>query len=708
MADQDPSPSLAFHPSARRIVRFGAFRMDLGDGTLWRDGEEVRLPPRALALLQHLVERAGRVVSKQALMDAAWKDAHVSETSLTEAIGVIRQTLGDDPQQPQFVQTVHRRGYRFVASITVDGTASFAPAAAPEPVAPRSLSRPIAVAGVVALLLIVAAVAWLRPWRRDTPRVTRASITLPADQAPAPGLNAHPVVAISPDGQRIVYTAGSSGSYQLFLRRMDQFEATPISGTHGGHGPFFSPDGRSVAFFHEGALKRVSLDGGPAATIASAPGGFGGVWLEDGTIVFAPEATGGLTRVPAEGGTPSPLPRPTLGCGYRWPSAAADGDTIIVTRWPSSVLSASVVALSLKHGTERVIAERATFGRYVPTGHVVFLRRGELNAAPFAPDGNVGAVRPILSDVMTGATGAGQFGFSPAGTLLYLPDSPERTRRVLAMVDRQGRMSDIPIPQRAVQNLAACGDRFAVTINERGLSDVWTGRLDRATLGRLTSDGLNVEPVWTPDCRALTFSSSTSGVMNIYLKPADGSGEAERIVGGKQTLAPGSWTPDGRRLLHWQISGETRADIWILDRATGQRRALVATRANESVPRVSPDGRWFAYQSDESGRQEIYVGSLEGSGRTQVSSEGGAMPAWSADGRELFYLQSRTIMRVAMPDARDRPPGDPQVEFSHADLVAFRPTPSGFLVVRRTAEHLPLTKLNLVVNWFEELQPPGL
>jgi serine/threonine-protein kinase len=716
MADQDPSPSLVFHPSARRIVRFGAFRMDLTDGTLWRDGEEIRLPPRALALLQHLVERAGRVVSKQALMDAAWKDAHVSETSLTEAIGVIRQALGDDPQQPRFVQTVHRRGYRFVAPIAVDGaqTSAFDSAQgrptigmAPDEELREGRGRfPRLLVGALAAVMLLAAVtiAWFGPWRRAAERVTRASITLPADQAPAPGLNAHPVVAISPDGERIVYTAGSTGSYQLFLRRMDQFEATPIPGTHGGHGPFFSPDGRAVAYFQQGALKRVSLDGGEVMTIASAAGGFGGTWLEDGTIVFAPEATGGLMRVPDAGGTPTPLPRPTSGCGYRWPSAAADGDTIIATRWPSSVLTAAVVAISIKGGTERVIAERATFGRYVPTGHVVFLRQGELLATPFTPGGGSGQIKTVLPDVMTGATGAGQFGFSPAGTLLYLPDTPERTRRLLAVVDRQGRMTDLPISGRPFQNISTCGERFAVTISERGASDVWTGRVDRTTLSRLTSDGLNIEPVWTPDCQTLTFSSSQTGVMNIYRKPADGSGEAQRIVEGPQTLAPGSWTPDGRSLLHWQLGGETRADIWILDRDSGRRRPLVSTRATESVPRVSPDGRRFAYQSDESGRAEIYIGSLEGSGRIQVSSDGGTWPAWSGDGRELYYLHSRSIMRVAMPEAPGGAPSDPQQVFTHPDLVTFRPTPAGFLIVRRTAEHLPLTKLNLVVNWFAELQ----
>jgi DNA-binding winged helix-turn-helix (wHTH) protein/Tol biopolymer transport system component len=722
MADQDPPPSLAFHPSARRIVRFGAFRMDLTDGTLWRNGEEIRLPPRALALLVYLVERAGRVVSKQALMDAAWKDAHVSETSLTEAIGVVRQLLGDDPQQPQFIQTVHRRGYRFVAPIAIDGAdaaqsrpfdvaqgrPAIAPAALPgfaSPPVERALrsSRVWIAAGVATLVVLTGALAWLRPWRLGDARVTRASITLPAEQAPAPGLNAHPVVALSPDGQRIVYTAGSSGAYQLYLRRMDQFEATPIPGTRGGHGPFFSPNGGSVAFFQDGALKRVAIDGGELTTITAAKIGFGGVWLDDGTIVFAPEATGGLMRVSDRGGMPVALPQPTLACGYRWPSAVGDGDTVIATRWPSSLLSAAVVAISLKRGTETVIAERATFGRYVPTGHVVFLRQGELHAVPFSPGSAAGPARPVLAGVMTGATGAGQFGFSPAGTLLYLPDSPDRNRRVLSMVDARGRVTDLQTPGRAFQNVAMCGERFAATIAERGMSDIWIGRLDRAGLSRLTSDGLNIEPSWMPDCRTLTFASSRTGVMNIYMKPVDDVGEERRLLEGQHTLAPAAWTPDGQRLVHVEIGPERRSDIWILETATGRRRPLVSTRANESWPRLSPDGARLAYQSDESGRSEIYLGSLDGAGRVQVSSEGGMFPAWSPDGRDLYYLDERAIMRVAVAGTADGSPSDPEQVFADPDLVAFRPTVRGLLILRRTAEHLPLTRLNLVVNWFSEL-----
>jgi Tol biopolymer transport system component len=206
-----------------------------------------------------------------------------------------------------------------------------------------------------------------------------------------------------------------------------------------------------------------------------------------------------------------------------------------------------------------------------------------------------------------------------------------------------------------------------------------------------------------PDCQTLTFASSRSGVMNIYAQRADGGGEARRILAGPHTLAPGSWTPDGRLLAHVEIGGATGSDIWILDTATDRRQKFAGSKSNEGVPRISPDGRWLAYHSDESGRYEVYVRPLESQVRVQVSSDGGSSPAWSPDGRELFYVHERAVMRVRMPDAPGATPGDPEQVFAHPDLVAFRPTAHGFLFVRRTAEHLPLTKLNLVLNWFAEL-----
>ncbi len=405
--DQPRGRSLAFHPSAPAVVRFDPFRFDLVDGSLWRGSEEIRLPPRALVILQHLVERAGRIVAKQALMEAAWKDAFVNEASLTEAIGIIRQALGDDPQQPTYIQTVHRRGYRFIAPLAVDAAAAAPsaveaePSAQPEHLAPAARAeavplvqttaarqlRPVVL--VVATALVAAATTamamllWSRPGASSaTEATTRLSLTLPADQAPAPGLSAHPVVALTPDGTRVVYAGGQPGASRLFVRRMDQFAATPIPGTEGGHGPFVSPDGDWVAFFSRGALRKVRLDGGQPRVVCETPTGVGGVWLSNREIVFVPDWTSPLMRVSADGGAPVVAAAAAPGVGYRWPDRV-DERTVLATRWRSSARSAAVVAIDLVSGEEHVVAEAAAFGRFAPSGHVLFVRDGAVFAVKY-------------------------------------------------------------------------------------------------------------------------------------------------------------------------------------------------------------------------------------------------------------------------------------------------------------------------------------
>src|SRR5687768_17571542 len=228
MHERDPA-RLILHPSsARPIVYFGPFRLDLADGLLSRDGEEIRLPPRALALLQHLVERAGRIVSKASLMDVAWKDAHVGEASLIEAIGLIRQMLGDDPQKPAYIQTVHRRGYRFIAPIATDPPSSTPPVQdLPLPPAESSRARLTALAAAAVLLVLGGVWFWGRRPAAD-PQVARVNVAFPSEQAPVPSLNAHPIVALSPDGERFVYIGGAAGSTTLFLREMNRFDAIQI------------------------------------------------------------------------------------------------------------------------------------------------------------------------------------------------------------------------------------------------------------------------------------------------------------------------------------------------------------------------------------------------------------------------------------------------------------------------------------------------
>jgi eukaryotic-like serine/threonine-protein kinase len=724
MNDRGPAPALVFPPSARSVVYFGPFRFDLGDGLLSRGGEELRLPPRALAILQHLVECAGRIVSKTSLMDVAWKDANVSETSLIEAIGLIRHALGDDPQKPVYIQTVHRRGYRFIAPIATE-----APASVPDP-QERSQPpdgydradnanaattpapdrwRPATIAGLIAAaVLIVLGGMWAWMARRPEPdqRVARVNVAFPPEQAPAPSLNSHPIVALAPDGERFVYVGGAPGSTRLFLREMNRFDAIPLPGTEGAHGPFFSPDGNWVAFFAQGNLKKMRVTGddrsGPQVLCATQTG-VGGAWASADEIVFAPNWNGPLMRIPASGGQPSVAVTPPAGRAYRWPDRL-DDQTILATRWRSSAGDAAVVAISLATGAEQVIAEPATFGRYAPGGYVLFLRDGDMHAvrvdsSTYRPQG---APVRVVPAVMTGMTGAAQFAISPSGSLFYLPDVPERSQRTLARVDGQGRATDLPIPARAFRYLAVCGDRLAATVFARGQTELWTGHLDRAAMTQITRDGAAFEPVWSPDCRTITFSWNRTGVANIYTVAIE-SGDGPRVLFESPfSSGPGSWSADGQWLAYTEQNPQTSGDVWLWNRTTGQRRPVVTTPGMELLPALSPDGRYVAYESSASGVIEVEVASVATGARTQVSVGGGAWPTWSTNGRQLFFLQESSIMRVDWPDGRAAA-GNPVSIFSHPDIILFESTGDQFVWLRQTAAAAPLTRMNLVLNWFSQL-----
>lgn len=730
MADAERPPSIGFHPAARRVIVFEGYRFDFVDRVLSQDGRDVPLPPRAVGILTCLLERAGRIVSKHELLDAVWKDAHVSETSLTEAIGLLRQGLGDDPQHPRFIQTVHRRGYRFVAQIALEAaparTLTVVPASAPAadiatpgPATPeRSYASWF---GVRALAVLVAcapvaagAYAWIMRAAPSPPRVARLVVTLPPEQAPAPGLNAHTVVALSPDGRRIVYVAGHTGSHRLFVRALDRFDAVPIPGTEGGHGPFFSPDGRSVGFFSDGRLMRIGVDGGEALPIAEAKVGYGGSWADDGSIVFAPVSHGPLWRIPAGGGEPVRLTDPSERESHRWPDVLPGQRGILFTIWRLGAHDARIAAWRDGDAQPRTIVEEAIHPRYLSSGHLAFVRNGTLMAAPFDVDTLrlTGPATPVVRRIMTGLTGAGQFSVAASGALLYLPDDPERHHRTIARVAADGRATSLPLPPRAYQNLALSPDGrlIAASIPAEGKVDIWIGDLSRGTLARLTSEGTNVEPVWTPDGRHVTYASDRSGRLEMYRHAIDGSAAPQRIFTQPFDAAPGSWTPDGRTLAFFRIAPDTRSDVMLASDA-GSPRELVATRAAEAVPRISPDGRWLAYQANDSGHMEVYLRPLDAAARIQVSQDGGISPAWVPGRSELTYRAGSTVISVTVSAGVDGTPtlGAARRAMADGDVVLAAPAADGsFVVARRTREDDPLTTMNVVLDWVQELAAGNL
>jgi DNA-binding winged helix-turn-helix (wHTH) protein len=719
---------LSFHPSARRVVRFGRFRADLSDRSLWSGEAEVRLPPRALAILFYLVERPGKVIPKSALLDAGWKDAHVSETSLTEALGLVRQALGDNAQQPEYIQTVHRRGYRFIAPVTIDA-AAVTPRSLPDPPAveepagppvpggsspdveaPAASIRPrtwwIAVAALGAAAAAVTIAPF--PWRSHpiAARVTRATLTLPIDQAPTGRLRFHNVLALSPDGEEMVYVGGTPGATRLFARRMDEFSARPIPGTDGAYTAFFSPDGRRIGFFANGALKHVAMEGGEPVVVTQTRWGLGGTWTPDGRIIFAPDWTSGLVEVDEAGGSPRAIiPAPGPASGYRWPQLLPDGDTIIATRWAAEPSEGAIVAISRRRGDERVLVTHGTFGRYLADGSLVFARDQVLMAAALRdPSGTPSAPRPVVNGVTIGHTGAAQFAVSDSGALIYVPEDAGRDGRRLVELDPDGRERPIVHPARAYQEVSVCGDKLAASITDRVDWAVWIGQRAGGALTRFSGGGSGSDPVWRDGCVELAYATGDG----LFVARADGSSPPRKIADNAANRWPLDWTPDGSRLIVGDVSPTSAFNLWTVPTSGGPLEPLVVTPYAETDARLSPDGRWLAYHSNETGTNQVYVRPFgRPGGPLQVSTDGGTRPEWSADGGALFYLipASGDVMAVSAGGDRGANPSAVRRVLHRPGLISLHPLPDGgFLALERLRELDPLTTVNLVINWSAEVR----
>ncbi len=714
------SVTVVLHP-AGDLLAFGPYRFDRTNRILSKEDAELPLPPRVLGVLEHLVTRPGRVVSKRALMDAVWKDAVVTETSLTEAVSQLRQALADDPQQPAFVQTVHRRGYRFVASVTVDsarrGRESLLALDPEEETASGTeggagrLRWPLLAAGFAIGLAIAGAVRHAAP--PPVPRVTRA--TLPLGLGDGAALGAAPSLAMTPDGSELVVVLTRGGRSQLYARALDRFDAAPLAGTEGATEPFVSPDGRWIGFFADGKLKKMPVGGGAPVTLCEAKVPLGASWGDDGTIVFAHGEREGLFRVPATGGTPERLTRPDTAkgeIGHWWPEVLPGSAIVVFTIWPTAGLDqARLAAVPLKPGagSPRTLLVGASYGRYAPTGHLVFLRKSRLMAARIAP--RTGDLQGAAVGVLDGVTvnwfkGAAQLAFSRSGALAYLPGTHEVPAHGVVAVGRDGKEEPVPLPSRPFMNLDAVpdGSRVALTIHEGTGSDLWAADLPRHALTRLTFEAHNVEPVISPDGRRVAFASSRNGPMNLYAVDTDGRGGVERLLSSPLTQYPDAFSPDGRFLAYVECGPETGTDLWVLP-LTGARepQPLLRTRFDEESSSFSPDGRFLAYDSNETNRFEIYVAPFPAmSPKWQVSVDGGFAPAWSRDGRELYYMTEGAVMAVPIGTVPGFKAGTPRRLLADPGLVALTSAGTGLLVVRRE-EKRPLPPLHLVLGWFEEL-----
>jgi serine/threonine-protein kinase len=586
----------------------------------------------------------------------------------------------------------------------------------------RTLGRRELILGVGALL-VVAAIAGIAFWnlKPSPPRpVSRVAITLPPGQQLA-GLDIGPAVALSPDGTHLAYVARQDSTQQLYLRAMDSLESKLIPGTEEAVDPFFSPDGQWLGFFAGGKLKKVSVNGGSALTLGDARNPRGASWGAQGIIAYAPTAASALQQMPDAAGTPQPLTRlEKEENSHRWPEFLPGGKAVLFAAGTSSAnwSNAHVVVQSVGTGERRNLIQAGMYPRYAPSGHLVYAQGGSLIAVPFDPQrlAITGAAVPVVEGILQSTgNGAAQYSFSATGSLVYISGGVQATQLRLVWISRNGVEQPLTAPARAYQipRLSPDARQVAVDIQEQEMQ-VWQYDLSREALTRLTFEGnSNQPPAWTPDGKRIAFGSNKEGPANLFWQLADGSGGLERLAASEYTQFPQSWSPNEQLLAFNELNPTTGWDIWVLRMADRKAQPFLRTPFNEESPRFSPDGRWLAYISDESGRFEVYVQPYPGSGgKWQISTEGGAEPVWNPNGRELFYRTENKMMVVDISTQSSFSAGKPRVLFSEPYL----PTPiipanydvsldgQRFLMLKPIEQEAAPTQINVVLNWFEELK----
>jgi serine/threonine-protein kinase len=578
------------------------------------------------------VENHGRIVAKDALMKRVWPETFVEEANLSHHVFTLRKALGDDKDETRYIETIPRRGYRFVAeviggpdqgahpvtgepsrvhgvitngepglavavdtgteqpaelsaaSVAIDPHASMvaerdetdATTRAPRVALWRKASN---AAAAVIVAIAAGYVAWTMKPASARP-ITRLLIPLADDDrlTPGPGVP----LALSPDGTTLVYTANG----RLYLRPLDQLDATPIPGVESpglasARVPFFSPDGQWIGFWEAGHLKKVSISGGAPVTLCafrSPP--YGATWAADNTVLIG-DGPRGVWRVSANGGTPERIITVDEGQRAHGPQLLPDGRTVLFTLAQSpSWDEAHVVVQSLDSGTRRPLITGGTDGRYLPTGHLVYALRGTLLAVPFhtASLEIEGRSQPLAEGVrrQAGRLSAGaQYAVSSNGTLAYVQSNDlPAPRRTLVWVDRQRREESIPAdPLPYVHpRLAPDGSRLAVEIEDDD-RDIWVWDFPRGALTRVISDRtLDVEPVWTPDGQRLIFLSGRKGVgLNLFWQAANGTGTADQLTDGSRIRGADTISPDGRSLVLRESDGKGNFDLTLLDLSDGRR-----------------------------------------------------------------------------------------------------------------------------------------
>lgn len=706
-------------------VRFGVFTLDCQARKLERGGVHLALPPRAVDALVYLVARRGRVVDKDEIVGAVWRDVAVTDDSLIHAISVLRRALGDDPARPIFIETIPRRGYRFIGAVEavempvapVSGVSDApAPAATPTRRA-RGVTWPSRQAlAATAVLLAVAAAGLVYQLGGRTRAPDTDAVRL--EQAAPPGTTIISGGAVSPSGRHLAFVARDdrSGSTALWVRAVDSpdsSDARRLHGTDGASHPFFSPDGRMLAFFIRDRILTTDLEGSVIRPITAVPGApAGGSWGRDGMIVFA-DWTTGLYAVPAAGGSVTRLTRvdhAALDVAHAWPQFLPDGRRFLYQVISNDSSRTGIYAGSLDAPPSGLPLVRTAAAAYAPPGFLLYLQHDMLLAQPFDTT-HLRLGQPavlVARGVLPPALADGHVASGSPDLLAFREGS---TRQQLTWVDRSGS------PLRTLE-MPTTVFNFRVSPDGRSLlgasslttaTGLWLLDLQTRASTRLDADG--IAPLWSPDGGHVAYTSRAG--LDLYLRRNVGETSAELLVRGDTVKVLNDWSPDRQHIVFTQHDPRTKLDLLVLRVSTGEVRPLLSSAFNEAHARISPDGRWIAYMSDESGTPEVYVRRYPSmNAPVRVSTGGGIQPQWRPDQRELFYLApDRSLMAVSLHGRDPSSSGTPHRLFTMAvgsglstarESYTVMADGRSFLVDVRPADGRP-SLITLMRNWTTSL-----
>ncbi len=606
----------------------------------------------------------------------------------------------------------------------------------------RDWRRRIAVPALALAALLAGLAAWLAFRPATRPVVQRYGLALPVNE------EVRGLFAISPDGQQIVYRGPGPGGSQLWIKAHDRADAVPLPGTDGGVRYFtFSPDGASIAFVDNSRqVRRLPLTGGAAVTLADSASGNGLAWLDDGTVVYGRLGTRGLWRVPAVGGTPTMIfagdTTPAI-----MPKALPGSRALLFTlcRGGTCGVQQEIWSIDLKTGRARSLLKGVASGEYSASGHLVYVRRdGAMFAVPFDPATAEmkGTPIPVLDSVMLIGSGTiPLFSLSRGGTLVMRPGTTDAAPSYeMVWVDRTGRETPIDsswtfrmavFGANAGWSLSPDGTRLAIGLATDAGDDIWVKRLPTGPVSRVSFDtAAEFRPRWMPDGRSLSFTSTRGAAMGnatgarLYRRAADATGSDSLLLDINTPVFEAQWTRDAKSLVlrmggTVNLVGGRDISLYRPGVDSAPVPLLASPQFDESAAAVSPDGRWIAYQSNEAGREDVYLRPFPGvdAGKRQVSTSGGTAPIWAPNGRELLFVNSnRDMMSVAVAPGGELSLGEPKRLFHMGDRLYLTPTenytpfdisPDGqrFIMARQIADaSRPELPVIVAENWFEELR----